>query len=192
MSVVAEGAHAKGQEGAALAKRYLESTTFIRLPFSVYDDPAQTTLVRLDGAKKRYDLAGNFMADKPHPLSVEVKNYDVVGDQAAEYTAYLANAYSITAHEIAEKGADPRRHFIWITWHPFSQTKWPKLTSRDEIRDAVDTHPQVLGGNAFDEDLAMTVAERLWLLVLSSKQEQLMLTSAELLKVHQVLDRKGF
>jgi len=190
MSVVAEGAHAKGLEGVRLAKRYLESTTYIRLPFSVYEDSVQTTLVRLDGGKKIYDMAGHLLGDKPHPLAVEVKNYDAVGNQAAEYTEYLANAYSITAHEINERG-DLRREFMWVTWHPFSQSKWGKLTSGAEIKAAIEEHPEALGDSAFDTELAARVASRLWLVVLSRRHEQLMLTSKELLQVFQVLERKG-
>lgn len=189
--VVAEGAHKKGEEGALLAKRYLESTTHIRLPFSVYDDPAQTTLTRLDGEVKRYDLAGHFLVDKPHPLVVEVKNYDTVGAQAAAYTEYLANAYSITAHEIAEKHDDPRREFMWVTWHPFSQTKWAELTSVEEIAKALTEHSDALGGTALDESLAAIVSSRLWLVVLSKKQDRLLLTRQELYQVYTVLDRKG-
>jgi len=72
--MVAEAEHRKGEEGALLAKRFLESTTYINITFSVYDDPAQTTLIRLDGKHKRYDLTGVFLGDNRRPLFVEVKN----------------------------------------------------------------------------------------------------------------------
>lgn len=190
--VIAEGAHAKGEDGVRAAKRLLESTTHIRLPFVVYDDPAQTTLTRLDGEHKRFDLAGHFLRDKPHPVSVEVKKYDVRGGgQPEEYTQFLANAYSITACESLQAGGDRRREFIWLTWHPFSQTKWAELTSAGEIKAAVDKYPEVRAGQPFDADMCAAVADRLWLLIMSEKQDQLTLTAHELYRVFTVLDRKG-
>ncbi|MFF5182264.1 hypothetical protein ACFY30_00535 [Streptomyces sp. NPDC000345] len=187
--MVAETSHKEGERGVLLAKQWLESTTHIELPFSVYEVPEQTSLVRLDGAIKRYDLSGHFLATK-RPLFVEVKKYSVVGRQPEEYTEYLANAYSITARDIRD-GIDRRREFMWVTWHPFSQGKWVHLTSKQEIRDALKTHPEVLDGADVNSEIVDRVSERLWLLVLNPCQEKLFLTREELYKVEQALNRKG-
>lgn len=192
MSVAAEGAHVKGERGVMLAKRLLESTTHIRLPFSAYDETLLTTLVRLDKNTKRFDLVGYFLREKPHQLAVEVKHQDHVSHQGADYTEFLANAYSITAYEREQLGGDPQREFMYVTWHPFSLNKWPRLTSAAEVEQAVvHAHPEALGGQLFDRELAAAVASRLWLLVLSEKQTELVLTPEELHQVFTVVKRKG-
>ena len=144
-AMVAEATQFEGLEGTLAVKRWLESTTFMELPFNAYEDEGQCTLVRLDGQTKRYDLSGYFLGDSRRPIAVESKAYSTVGHQAGAYTEYLANAYSITAHDIATVG-DLRREYFWVTSHPFSQTKWAQLTSPDEIREALKTHAEALNG----------------------------------------------
>ena len=49
-----------------------------------------------------------------HPFYGE---YSRVGSQPEEYKEYLAKCYRTTRlHRMPY-------HFMWITWHPFSQTK---------------------------------------------------------------------
>ncbi|GGU90188.1 hypothetical protein GCM10010182_00820 [Actinomadura cremea] len=172
-----------------LAKQWLESTTHLEMPFNVYEHEKMTTLVRLDGARKRYDLMGYWLERKT-PLYVEVKNYTVVGNQPTEYSEHLANAYSATARNIVQQ-MDAGGEFMWVTWHPFSQSKWKKLTNHEEIRKALKEYPEALAGNSIDEDILRTVSKRLWLQVLSPRQHELLLTRQELYKVQEVLDRKG-
>lgn len=179
-------------DGVDLAKRWLESTTWIELPFNVYDNAPVCTLRRLDGKVKRYDLFGSIHTDPATPLYVEVKDYDSVGGkQGSEYWEFLANAYSITAQDIKD-GEDARREFMWITRHPFNQTDWVKLTSAERIKQALEAHhTEALGAESIDVDLLATVADRLWLLVLHKRQEGLMLTAEELSIVESKLNRKG-
>lgn len=186
---MAESSHKDGEDGVILAKQCLESTTHIELPFDAYECPEQTILIRLDGAKKRYDLAGHIIATK-RPLFVEVKAYNVVGKQPEEYMEYLANAYSVTARDIKD-GVDRKREFMWVTWHPFSQTKWVNLTTKTEVRKALETHPECLAGDPVDEEIVDLVTHRLWLIMLSKRQEQLLLTRDELYTVQAALKRKG-
>lgn len=188
--MVAEATQFEGLEGTLAVKRWLESTTFMELPFNAYEDEGQCTLVRLDGHAKRYDLSGYFLGESRRPIVVESKSYSTVGHQAGAYTEYLANAYSTTAHDIATVG-DLRREYFWVTSHPFSQTKWPLLTSSDEMRDALKIHPEVLNGADADEDLLRDVASRLWLLVRHKRQEDITLTRDELQHVFTVLKRKA-
>jgi hypothetical protein len=42
-------------------KRWLESTTYLELPFNAYEHTAVCTEVRLDGEKKVFDLSGFFL-----------------------------------------------------------------------------------------------------------------------------------
>jgi hypothetical protein len=188
--MVAEATQLEGLDGTLAVKRWLESTTFMELPFNAYEDEGQCTLVRLDGQKKRYDLSGYFLGKSRRPIVVESKSYSTVGHQGGDYTEYLANAYSTTARDIATVG-DLQREYFWVTSHPFSQSKWARLTSSDELRDALQTHPEVLNGAEADEDLLRDVASRLWLLVRHKRQEEIALTRDELQQVFTVLKRKA-
>ncbi|HEX3784255.1 MAG TPA: hypothetical protein VHX38_31745 [Pseudonocardiaceae bacterium] len=188
--MVAEAEHKKGEEGVLTIKRWLESTTYVTINFTVYDDQVQTTATRLDGEVKRYDLAGHFLGENRRPLLVEVKNYTVVGKQPDEYPQFLANAYSITAAAIAA-GVDKKTEFMWVTWHPFSQNKWAHLTSEKEVKAAVEANPEVLADHELDPDIVRLVAQRLWLAMLNRRQEELLLSRSELFQIHGVLQRKG-
>jgi hypothetical protein len=188
--MVAESTHLQGMEGAYAVKRWLESTTYLELPFNAYEDEAQCALARLDGEIKRYDLSGYFLGDNRRPVVVESKSYTTVGHQAEEHKEHLANAYSTTAWDIKTVG-DTKREYIWVTTHPFAQNKWPRLMSHQEINAALELHPKVLNGEKIDEELVRVVASRLWLLVMHERQEQLALTRDELQHVFTVLKRKA-
>jgi hypothetical protein len=188
---VAESVQKDGMEGVDLAQRWLESTTWIELPFNVYDNLAVCTLTKLDGTVKRYDLFGSIFTRPIKPLYVEVKNYDSSGGkQPAEYVEFLANAYSITAKDI-QSGQDGRREFMWVTTHPFSMNSWPTLTSPSAIKDALGKCPDTLNGNEVDVNLLDLVSDRVWLLVLHRRQEELMLTREELSLIEAQINRKG-
>ena len=73
---------------------------------------------------------------------------------------------------------------MWITWAPFSVTKWPKLMTADYVAESVTLakhREKALGADDADPDPdhCLDVAQRLWLIVLSDKQEVLRLTEAE-------------
>lgn len=185
----AEANHELGREGVFRVKAWLEATTHLTMPWNVYDHTAVCTRPRLDGGVKRYDLRGQFIGERQRPAFVEAKTYTTVGNQAAEYVEFLANAYSTTAQEMATVG-DTEAEFIWVTTHPFSQTKWAQLTSRSELEKAVQTHQAWLGDDQIDQDLLVTVASRLWLLVRHERQSEISLTSAELFKIYEHIGRK--
>lgn len=187
----AESVQKDGMDGVDLAKRWLESTTWVELPFDAYNNGPVCSLRRLDGKVKRYDLFGYIHTEPPTLVYVEVKNYDSVGGkQGAEYWEFLANAYSIAAQDIKD-GEDARREFMWITRHPFQQTQWATLTAPERIKTALGQHPEVLNGDPINADMLATVSARLWLLVLHKRQEELMLTAEELSLVESKLNRKG-
>jgi len=187
--MVAEATQMKGLEGTLAVKRWLESSTHLEIPFNAYEDEALCTLMRLDGHKKRYDLNGFFLTAVRRPVVVESKNYTGVGNQPSDYTEYLANAYSTTAHDIKTIG-DVCRQYFWVTTHPFSQTKWPELTSHGELRQALRAYPEALNGEDIDEELLRAVASRLWLFVMPERGDELSLTRDELQLVFTVLRRK--
>ena len=186
--MAAETTQELGREGVFQVKKWLEATTHLTLPWNAYDSGPMCTRKRLDGGKKTYDLAGSFIAER-RPAVVEAKRYSSPGNQSGEYIEFLANAYSTTAQEIDTVG-DTKTEFIWVTTHPFSQTKWSNLTSRAELAAAVETHRDWLGeDHEVDQDLLVTVASRLWLLVRHDRQSEISLTRAELFKIYEHIGR---
>jgi hypothetical protein len=107
----------------------------------------------------------------------EVKNYAKPGDQGAHFDEFLAKCY--VAAQIGHHLSD---HFMWITWSPFRANSWSTLNSPEQVQAAVLQHSdRVLGTSdqeeaqgLLDSNLAKSVAERLWLIVLSDKQETLL------------------
>jgi hypothetical protein len=192
----AEKSQETGREGVFRAKQYLESTTHLQLPWTAYDHESMCKRQRLDGSKKVYDLAGFFLGRRRHPLLVEAKKYSVVGSQGSMYTEYLADIYSITARA-RQNDMDDDAEFMWVTWHPFSQNSWAKLTDHEYVRDAVREHAERLklpageGGVEIDDDLCRLVSRRLWLLVLSDRQHELVLSPEELKLAMMNLKREG-
>lgn len=183
--------HKKGAEGIDLARKLLESTTWIELPFDSADNEPVCTLTRLDGKDKAFDASGFIFREKKDLLYVEAKNYDSTGGkQPAEFVEFLANSYSITARDIRVSGVDARREFMWFTTHPFSQNKWPELTNASSIIDALSQHPEALAGNAVDHDVLSLVEDRLWLIVAHRKQTDLALSADELCRIEALLNRK--
>lgn len=194
----AEETQEHGRKGVALFKRWLESTTYIELEWNVYEKPNYCTLPLLNGTKK-FDLVGNFLGSNQRPLAVECKRYSSKGDQPAQFSRFLAEAYSATLFETKVRGGDIAREFIWATTHPFDQSKWSKVHSHTAVKSAVENNPDVLGDHtspSFDlssfisDDTIRTVADRIWLLVMNEKQDELSLTQDELLDVWKVLSRK--
>jgi hypothetical protein len=188
----AEPVQQKGIDGVDLAKRWLESTTWIELPFNAYHNGPICTLMRLDGKSKLYDLFGMIHTSPNTPLYVESKGYDSVGGkQAKEFWEFLANAYSITANDI-KNGEDGRREFWWTTRMPFSSTDWATLTTADRIKTALEVHhPEALNGETIDFNLLAKVSDRVEVFIINRRQEDFMLTPEELGLIESKLNRKG-
>ncbi len=192
----AEKSQEVGREGVFKAKQYLESTTHLRLPWTAYDHDSMCKLQRLDGSKKVYDLAGYFLGQRRHRLFVEAKKYSGAGGQGGMYTEYLADIYSITARA-RKDDMDDQSEFMWVTWHPFSQSNWTRLTHHAYIREAVVEHAGRLGlsegddNPEIDDDLCRFVSGKLWLLVLSDRQHELVLSPEELKLAMMNLKRAG-
>lgn len=184
----AESIQQSGLDGKFAAKRYLESTTQIAVPFDSNNHGFQCTLKMLDGSHKRYDLRGYFFGTK-NEVYAEVKNAHTAGDQSQEYSKFLAQAYSATAVQW-QTLSDPKYEFFWITWHPFGTlANWSQLQSPSQINEALDKHPQYLNGQSADPLIVQTVADRLWLLVLHGRQSDLMPTDKEIRKILEKLGR---
>jgi hypothetical protein len=185
---MAEEVQELGREGVAVIKRWLEATTFLELSYDIYDRP-QECIVPYFGGRKRFDLAGRYMTGDRNRVVVECKRYRSAGGQAAEFAEFLRIAYSATLKDIEHFGRDRETHFYWVTYHPFSQTKWRHLERHATMRAALEANPKYLGGSEIDDDRLRQVASRVSLLVFNAKQEALSLTPQELNLIRTVLDR---
>lgn len=173
-----EEAHDIGRTGVERARLWLEKTGRVNVNFTVYEVGAVPFLTFADALGKdfSFDMSGILNLDEGKSTFYgEIKKYSAVGKQPEEYTEYLAKCYRATVT------SDSPFHFFWITWHPFSQGKWASLCSADEIRSALETHAaKYLGSEQVDEEVVKAMAERLWLVVLSDRQEALSMSDAML------------
>ena len=171
-----ETAHVIGQDGVGRARTWLEKTGRVDVHFTVYevDTAPFLTFPNATGGEFSFDMCGLLNLDEGKaPFYGEVKKYSGVSSQPEEYTKYLAKCYRATSIH------GRPYHFMWITWHPFSQMKWSKLCTAEEVRGAVDAHKtDYCGGDQdIDEDLCCDLADRLWLIVLSDRQEGLSMSN---------------
>jgi hypothetical protein len=205
MAPDAEEVQELGREGVAMVKRWLEATTFIELNWNVYEDSA-LCIVQCLGEKtkstptgeksmgartKKFDLAGAFIGLKRNPVVVESKNYTSTGAQHKYFKEFLATAYSSTVYELEHKHSDIAREFIWVTFHPFMLTEWMTLGTEEKIAQALVENPEYLDGRDVDQKVLRKVAERVWILVMHKKQEDISLTHEELMNVLYTLKRKA-
>ncbi|RAX47311.1 hypothetical protein DQ353_19235 [Arthrobacter sp. AQ5-05] len=124
-------------------------------------------------------------------MIVESKRYTTPGGQYKEFLHFLAIAYSSTISEKERLGGYRKRHFIWVTFHPFNLENWTALETRDQMVKALENHPEYLKDRVIDEDLVRDVASRIMVLVFNPKQENLSLSRDELKMVRVHLDRKA-
>jgi hypothetical protein len=183
--IVGEDLHKIGEEGALRAKRWLDATTRVKSSW-INTDPGAAMKVRFDWPATNttfsFDLGGVLRGEEfeNQMFLAECKKYTVVGNQPSHYREYLAKCY--VARDQNKAITD---HFMWITWHPFLVESWRNLCSAEEVRKSVvSQRHRVFGANfqeqdafsATDDKLCQDVAERLWLLVLSDRQEGLVIT----------------
>jgi hypothetical protein len=187
---VAEPIQELGRKGVATIKRWLEATTYIELPWDVYNQEMECTVHHLAGVK-RLDLAGHFLTGNKEAVMVECKRYSSPGGQFNEYLRLLAIAYSTALWEIAQYGKCRVRNYIWVTYHPFSLSNWPQLETHQTVRQGIEANPDLAGDGEIDDDMVRTIAERVMVLVFNEKQENLSLTRQELIRFRTVLDRKA-
>lgn len=184
-----EATQEAGREALQLTRRWLESSTYIELPWNAYKHDAMCRVTCLDGSTRGFDLSGLFLDDQRR-IYVENKGAAAPNKQYIEFRKFLAIAYSSTAHGVAT-GLDQEATFIWVTTHPFGYSdEWLGFESAETIRKALGEFPELLDGKAIDEDLLRTVASRIWLLVLNTKQKRLLLTVDEIQKIYGLLGRK--
>lgn len=185
--------HKLGEEGARRAKVWLDSTTRVKSSWSAYDKgaPDRLTYPWPEGGKSySYDLGGNFLGGELENqfFLAECKKY-TTDQQGGHFDKFLAQSYSTL-----ERYPHLADHFLWITWHPFRVTTWNELFSELALRKAIVTERARLFGATVDEDdaagqikadIVADLANRIWIIVLSDRQETLVISNedrAELMK----------
>lgn len=192
--MLGEQAHDKGRDGARRAKRWLEATTRANVPWVNPHPVAVPKLtfswVEPEARTFSFDLGGMFIGGDvaDQEFLVECKNYENAGHQNSLYNEYLAKCYVAI-----QQRSDRCDNFMWITWSPFGTRSWSELTSTARVRAAVLSEcRRALGVEAadaeskIDDALCDEVAKRLWIIVLSDRQEKHLVLTAE----HQGLIRK--
>ena len=180
-----ETAQAKGADGARRAKRWLESTTRVNAQWVNPDPPAVAKLTFAwphGGQNFSFDLGGllKYGDLDGHLFFAESKNYAAPSDLREHYSKFLAQCY--VAYLDKPAYCD---HFMWIAWSPHDITKWPTLTTAGYVKKHVVLHRARVFGDGvsevdaealIDEEAVSAVASRLWLIILSEKQETLVIS----------------
>lgn len=193
MSSDAEFTQELGREGVAIIKRWLEATTFIELPFDAYHHKKEVTILH-PGGKKKLDLGGHYLTGRKSPVYVECKRYSSPGRQHKEFRRLLAIAYGNIQREreiYEDPKYDSNANYIWVTFNPFAQDRWPSLETHSELGQGLHENTDVHNGDAMDDEVARAVADRFTVLVFNKKQERLSLNREELMLVRTVIDRKA-
>lgn len=171
-----EETHELGREGARRAKAWLEATTRAQVHWLNPEAAVKLSFDWTAGGTFSFDLGGILRGEDldKKEFFAESKFYRNPGDQGSLYNEYLAKCYR--AYELRPDRCDV---FMWITWSPFSMTRWGDLRTEAMVKECVERESQrVLGsnGDAVSETHCREVSERLWLLVLSEHHEKLVPT----------------
>lgn len=172
-----------GEEGARRSKLWLDSTTRVESTWSVYDNFGKNRLTYpwpAGGKSYSYDLGGIFYGGDLHKQAflVECKKYST-DSQGGHFDKFLAQSY--VTLETYPHLAD---HFLWITWHPFRLKKWNELASEKGIRAALHREQARVFGTKGVDDLGAQIndaivadlVDRIWVIVLSDRQETLVIS----------------
>lgn len=192
-----ESLHEVGRDGARRAKQWLESTSRVDACW-VNPDKGAVEKLTFDwphgGQSFSFDLGGRlrYGSFDGQLFYAEVKKYATSADLGSHYQSFLAKCY--VAYSTAPKFTD---NFMWVSWAPHAATRWSDLTTAAEVRKAVLANAARVfpeGADAsglLDEATCEAVAERLWILILSDRQEGLVPAVEHLGLIHQHEMRKA-
>uniref|UniRef100_A0AAU2K079 YqaJ viral recombinase domain-containing protein n=1 Tax=Streptomyces sp. NBC_00049 TaxID=2903617 RepID=A0AAU2K079_9ACTN len=177
-----EEEHIKGAEAVQRVKRWLEGTMRVSQSYTNTDGAwaRKLTLHWPHGSQRpfSYDLGGMMRGGEwdGQMFCAEVKWRRKASDQGTEYPSFLAKCYVAMS-----QGYMLGDHFMWITWAPFRANDWDQLTGAQMIRRAVLAESSRIFGiedptaaaELVKADIIEELAGRLWLIVMSEKQEKL-------------------
>lgn len=187
-----------GEDGARRAKLWLDATTRVMATWSVYDKFGRDRLLYPWPAVDRsysYDLGGVFFGGDLHQQSflVECKKYNNPS-QGGHFDKFLAQSY-VTLRDNPTL-AD---NFIWITWHPFRQTDWTILYTAEKINAAIVKERERIFGDVTEEDAKTAIdpgivddlSKRVWIIVLSDRQETLVISTEDRAEIDKIRTLRG-
>ena len=183
-----EALHQKGEDGAQRAKRWLDATTRTRSSWTNKDAIPAGRLTyswpHAGGHEFSFDVGGILFGGEfdNHNFVAEVKNYSSDSDLGSHFDKFLAQCYHVFEHHSRWVN-----QFMFLTWNPFRATSWQKLCDTDSIVKACVANGKRLfdlddpdeAKGKIDMDLVRQLADRLWLVVLSEKQEKLLISDEE-------------
>lgn len=135
------------------------------------------------GQSFSFDLGGIFTGDdlEGQFFLAESKKYEKPSDQGTHFDDWVAKCY-VTRRD------HPRLsdNFLWITWAPFRMRDWHVLASKESVftglvteknrKRVFDTDDEATARGQIDQNLAADVAAHIWIIVLSDKQERLVIS----------------
>lgn len=183
-----EETHEKGADGLRRAKIWLDRTTRAEARW-VTPDPIAVPKLTFEWKKPgeysySFDLGGVLKGGTVdgQEFLAECKKYDTPLDQGTHYRAYLAKCYC--AYQARPDRCD---NFMWITWSPFLVSKWDELCTAGYVRQSLLEHsdralnePDKAKAALLISDATVdAIADRLWVIVLSKRQEDTLMMSKE-------------
>ncbi len=185
-----EALHKKGDDGAQRAKYWLDATTRTRSSWTNEDDIVASRLeFNWPHGKKTqfsFDIGGILFGDPfhNHQFVAEVKNHNTVGNLGSHFDDFLAKCYFVAKNE-----GKLANQFMFMTWNPFRAENWSKHTSKESIiKGCVKNKERLLGAadksdseaaSLLDADTLEFLQDTLWLVVLSDKQESLLISDED-------------
>lgn len=208
-----EAMHQKGAEGARRAKRWLDATTRTRTSW-VNEDTVRAGKLEFPwphgGESFSFDVGG-MLIGQPfdwHNFVAEVKFYSG-DDLGPPFDDFLAKCFVV--RKLHTTNAE---QFMFLTWHPFRIKTWTKLCQKETIVSAIKKHAKHIydieppdakdesdGAKAVraqidaviqaDTEAVEELERRLWLVVLSEKQEELLISAEDRALINKVRTEAG-
>ncbi|WPU11054.1 hypothetical protein [Pseudarthrobacter oxydans] len=195
-----EQKHKAGEDGTRRAKLWLDSTMRVRHSYTNMDDNGPSKLAftwPYGGEPYSYDLGGVFRGApfNNQTFVAESKNYTDSGDQGTHFDKFLAQTYCTLDNY--SRMAD---HFMWITWSPFRIKTWSKLASAEKIREAIHVHAKKIFDVTepekvdalIDPEIVDYITDSIWMIVLSPKQEQLVISGEDRSELAKIMLLREF
>jgi hypothetical protein len=177
-----EGEHEKGREGVFRAKRLLEGTMRFEIPYTAYMDGRTSLPMLVDGEPKQYDLCGHCLDEEDNvgpTIYIESKDQQDAGSQKAQFATFLSQAYSATVRATQLQGSDLGHNFMWATTCPWKGNGFRDVAKKASILEALNAAGTKIipEGHEIDSDVVDVLADRLWVWVISDRQEEMILSS---------------
>lgn len=177
-----EDATVTGDDGVELAKNWLDRSTRCRNIFTIQNRSLRDLLCfpwPTHTKTYSFDMGGEFRGDdlEGQTFLAEVKNYKKELDLPTHFRAFLAKCYLALGYR-----PDSCDNFLWISWAPFQAQSWDSHCSYDKVVASLlhdSIRPRIFGdsdkdaaSSQIDPQQASQVAERIWLITLSHRQDR--------------------